>query len=173
MDDLTRLVEPLIPALRRYAHGLVREPAAADDLVQDVLERAISRWSQRRGEGDVRVWLFSIMHNLACDGFRRAARRGREVELDQAGAADLAVAPCQEAGLVQRDILKAVAALPVEQRAVLLLVGVEGLSYAEAAAVLRIPLGTVMSRLSRARAALRGGLAGARPQVAPRLKVVS
>jgi RNA polymerase sigma factor (sigma-70 family) len=160
LNDMKRLVEPQIPALRRYARALVRDPVAADDLVQDCLERAITHWSQRRQDGDVRTWLFAILHNLAVNQMRQAARRGRHDSLDVADEAALSHQPTQESPLLQRDIIKALAALPEEQRSVLLLVSVEELSYAEAARVLDIPLGTVMSRLARAREKLREAMNG-------------
>src|SRR6266404_3123525 len=77
MADMAHLIEPVIPALRRYARTFVRDAADADDLVQDTLERAISRWHQRRSDGETRTWLFTILHNLAVNHLRRAARRGR------------------------------------------------------------------------------------------------
>src|SRR5689334_8147030 len=88
MKDMLVQVEPLIPALRRYARALVRDRAAADDLVQDCLERAVSRWHQRR-DGSVRAWLFTILHNLAVSQFRQAATRGRHMPIDDAGEREL------------------------------------------------------------------------------------
>jgi RNA polymerase sigma factor (sigma-70 family) len=151
MNDMMLLIEPQIPALRRYARALLRDRSTADDLVQDCLERAIAYWQQRRQDGDARTWLFAILHNLAVNRMRQTARRGEHMGLEQAGDAVLARPPTQESQLVQRDILRALATLPEEQRSVLLLVSVEELSYAETARVLGIPLGTVMSRLARAR----------------------
>ena len=155
MADIAHLIEPVIPALRRYARTFVRGAADADDLVQDTLERAISRWYQRRSDGETRAWLFTILHNLAVNHLRRAARRGREVPLDDAGESDVAVPSAQEDALRRDDILGAVGRLPDEQRSVLLLVSIEDMSYAEAARILDIPIGTVMSRLARARAQLQ------------------
>lgn len=149
--EMVCLIEPLIPALRRYARALMRERAAADDLVQDCLERAISRWHQRREEDDARAWIFTILHNLAMTRLRRATQRPVYVALDEVEAVNLSFAAQQEDGLRHRDLLDALAQLPEEQRTVLLLVTVEELSYADAARVLDIPIGTVMSRLSRAR----------------------
>src|ERR1700680_984973 len=154
MADMAHLIEPVIPALRRYARTFVRGAADADDLVQDALERAISRWHQRRSDGETRTWLFTILHNLAVNHLRRAARRGREVPFDDAGESDVAVPSTQEDALRRDDILGAVGQLPDEQRSVLLLVSIEDVSYAEAARILDIPIGTVMSRLARARARL-------------------
>jgi RNA polymerase sigma factor (sigma-70 family) len=154
MADMAHLIEPVIPALRRYARTFVRDAGAADDLVQDTLERAISRWHQRRSDGDARTWLFTILHNLAVNHLRRTARRGREIPLDDAGESDVAVPSTQEDALRREDILGAVGQLPDDQRSVLLLVSLEDVSYAEAARILDIPIGTVMSRLARARARL-------------------
>lgn len=151
MMDMMRLIEPLIPALRRYAHALLRNPTDADDLVQDCLERAVTRWHQRQADGDARTWLFAILHNLAVTQMRQRARRGAHMPIEDTAEASLAVAPTQESGLRHRDLMTALDALPEEQRSVLLLVTVEGLSYAETADILAIPTGTVMSRLSRAR----------------------
>jgi RNA polymerase sigma-70 factor (ECF subfamily) len=154
MAEMAHLIEPVIPSLRRYARTFVRDPGAADDLVQDTLERAISRWHQRRSDADVRPWLFTILHNLAVNHLRRAARRGRELPLDDAGESDVAVPSTPEDALRHDDILTAVGQLPDEQRSVLLLVSIEDVSYAEAGHILDIPIGTVMSRLARARARL-------------------
>src|ERR1700686_4588538 len=119
MKDMMGLVEPLIPSLRRYARSLLREPAAADDLVQDTLERAISRWHQRRSDGDTRTWLFTILHNLALNHLRRASRRGRQVPFDDAGESDVAVPSTQEDALRRDDILGAVGQLPNDHGSVL------------------------------------------------------
>jgi RNA polymerase sigma-70 factor, ECF subfamily len=159
MKDMLVQVEPLIPALRRYARALARNRANADDLVQDCLERAVSRWHQRR-DGSVRAWLFTILHNLAADQFRQAASRGRHVPIEEAGESEFSGAAAQEQRLMYQDVLDKLAKLPEEQRAVLLLVAVEDLSYAEAAKVLNVPVGTVMSRLSRAREKLQQELDG-------------
>ena len=159
MNDMLFSIEPLIPALRRYARALVRNPATADDLVQDCLERAVSRWHQRR-EGALRPWLFAILHNLAVSQFRQLAVRGQHVELDAATERDLGQDAVQEQKLMYHDVLDRLAKLPEDQRSVLLLVAVEDLPYAEAAKVLNVPIGTVMSRLSRARERLHQELDG-------------
>lgn len=155
MKDMLLQVEPLIPALRRYASALVRNRANADDLVQDCLERAVSRWYQRRDDGNVRAWLFTILHNLAINQFRQTATRGRHVSIDETNEDDFQEAAVQEQKLMYQDVLNKLVRLPEDQRAVLLLVAVEDLSYADAAKVLDIPVGTVMSRLSRARERLQ------------------
>jgi RNA polymerase sigma factor (sigma-70 family) len=155
MNDMLPLIEPLIPALRRYARALLRDRAAADDLVQDCLERAITRWHQRREDGDSKAWMFRVLHNLAINRLRQAQRRGSHVAIEDAGDHLLSRPPSQEAALRHRDLLHALEALPEDQRAVLLLVSVEDVPYAEAARILDVPIGTVMSRLSRARERLR------------------
>jgi RNA polymerase sigma factor (sigma-70 family) len=161
MNDMLLAIEPQIAALRRYARALVGNAAAADDLVQDCLEKAVSHWHQRR-DGDPRPWLFAILHNLAVSQFRRQAARGPHVAIDDAGEHDLKQDAVQENQLIYRDVLEKLSRLPEELRAVLLLVAVEDLSYAGAAAVLGIPIGTVMSRLSRARERLQQELMGTR-----------
>lgn len=153
MDEISRLIEPQIPALRRYAYALVRDQALADDLVQDCLERAVSRWMLRRRDGELRAWLFTILRNHYIDGLRQRRRHGVDVVLDE--TVPLSVAPAQEFNLAVRDVFAALDQLPEDQKSILLLVGVEDLSYEETAHVLGIPIGTVMSRLSRARQKLR------------------
>lgn len=166
--DVATLIEPHIPSLRRYAWALVRDEAAADDLVQDCLERALSRWQLRRRDGNLRAWLFAILHNRFISDRRRDKRRGTPLPLEEGpeavSASDL------EAGVTRRDLLEALALLPEEQRAVVLLVGVEDLSYEDAARALGVPIGTVMSRLSRGRDKLRRYLDGERPTMLRRVK---
>ena len=169
MGDIETLVEPHIPALRRYAWALLRDDNAADDLVQDCLERALSRWHLRRRDGNVRAWLFAILHNLFISGRRQQARRGPHSPLDEL-AVEPASAADPEMGVAYRDVLAGLADLSDEQRAVVLLVGVEDLSYDEAARALGIPIGTVMSRLSRGRERLRRFIEGERPAVLRRVK---
>jgi RNA polymerase sigma-70 factor (ECF subfamily) len=169
LDEIASLLEPQIPALRRYAWALLRDHEAADDLVQDTLERAISRWSQRRREGDLRAWLFTIQRNLFLNAVRQRRTRGTQVgeeALDDVQAPGMS--PESHAGL--RDIFAGLDALPEEQRSLLLLVGVEDLSYEQAAQVMGIPLGTVMSRLSRARARLRDFMENGRGTTLRRVK---
>lgn len=143
-------IEPLIPGLRRYARGWTRDASLADDLVQDALERALKGWQWRR-RANPRSWLYAILHNVLVDHSRRQARSGTAVPVDTADQEVLPVAPQQEAAIHHRDLLAALDALPQEQRSAILLVSVEDLSYAEAAAVLSIPTGTLMSRISRGR----------------------
>jgi RNA polymerase sigma factor (sigma-70 family) len=150
MSDAQSLIE-LIPRLRRYARALVGERAAADDLVQDTLERAWSKLHLYRRGTDLRAWLFTVMHNVHVNRLR-AARPTDPLEDEMP---ELAQRATQGDALVVRDLERAVAALPVAQRQVLLLVALEDLSYEETARVLEIPIGTVMSRLARAREKLR------------------
>lgn len=154
-----------IPALRRLARGLMRDRDAADDLVQDCLERAVAKRHLWRREGPVLHWLYRIMVNRARDSQRRA--RLELVPLD-----GLATPPSQpgdqEARLDLREVQAAIGRLAPDQRRALLLVAVEGLSFAEAARVLDIPRGTLMSRLARARAQLR--LETGRPSSAGRVR---
>jgi RNA polymerase sigma factor (sigma-70 family) len=154
MSDMVSMLEPLIPALRRYARSFVKDKSTADDLVQDTLERAISHWHQRRADGDARTWVFRILHNLAISKLRQAARRGQHLALDDTAEYEVAVPFAQEDALRHRDILTALSQLPEDQRSVLILVTVEDMSYAQAARILQVPIGTVMSRLARARARL-------------------
>lgn len=144
-----------IPRLRRYAHALLGDTNRADDLVQDTLERALSRWRLWQPLGDQgtpRAWLFAIMHNL----FVNQLKAGKAIEFrPDDELPDLPTRPTQEDALALRDLTRALALMPTEQREILLLIGLEELSYLEAAKVLDVPLGTVMSRLSRARARLR------------------
>ena len=148
-------LERQVPALRRYARSLSRNADEADDLVQSCLVRALNRMATRPPAGDVRTWLFTILHNLHISRWRRF-RRAAAV-LVQGSAAEPALPASQDDHLALADVLRRLSRLPPEQREVLLLVAVEGLDYTEAASVLGIPLGTVMSRLSRARDRLHDG----------------
>ena len=168
MADPGALLEPLIPALRRYAYALVRDHAAADDLVQDTLERALSRWKSRHPDGELRAWLFTILRNLQIGNFRQAQRRGPHMAIEE--VEPLATAAQQEAALEVHDVLGALGQLPEEQKSLLLLVGVEDFSYDEAARILGLPIGTVMSRLSRARKRLRSIIEGGRVTLLRRVK---
>ncbi|MCZ2496341.1 sigma-70 family RNA polymerase sigma factor [Xylophilus sp. Kf1] len=160
-DQDTEAIVACIPKLRRYARGLVADATLADDLVQDTLERAWSRFSRWQQRGDLRAWMFGIMHNHFIDGLRTRARRPE----DSAGDAlpELPQRASQSDRLEVADLDRALQRLPAEQRAVVLLVAVEEMSYAEAAAALGVPLGTVMSRLARGRERLRQELQGRAP----------
>lgn len=148
-----------IPHLRRYARALLSDRAMAEDLVQDSLERAWSRFHLWREGSNLRTWLFTIMHNLHANLARNASRRPQSAPIDEDFA--LPVRPAQEDQLEVAAIETALDRLPEEQRQVVLLVGLEEMSYQEAAATLGIPVGTVMSRLHRGRERLRDMLTGA------------
>jgi RNA polymerase sigma factor (sigma-70 family) len=165
VDEAHRIVE-LIPRLRRYARALVSDRARADDLVQDTLERAWNKFHLWRPGSDLRAWLFTVMHNVHVNQVR--ASRDHAM-LDDEGP-EMAVAAVQGASLEIRDLERALALLSPEQREVLLLIALEDMSYAEVAAMLDIPIGTVMSRLSRAREKLRALMHGTPMNV--RLQVV-
>ena len=150
-----------IPNLRRYARALTGDAWAADDLVQDTLERACGKWRLWVVGSNLRAWLFTLMHNLFANQVRRSARQsqaGREVDVDEVGSE--LVAP-QTAPDVVLDLQRCLLRLPEDQRVVLLLVTLEDMSYAAVAAILDVPIGTVMSRLSRARSRLRDLMDGA------------
>jgi RNA polymerase sigma-70 factor, ECF subfamily len=152
-------VEASIPALRRYARALTRDGDVADDLVQDTLVRALRAEHLFHG-GDVRSWLYTILTNLNRNRLRSLSRRPALMAIDDNDAVELAG---PEAG--GRDIERALATLVEEQRAALLLVVLEGLTYREVAQVQGVPIGTVMSRLARARAQVKAYLDGLRPQL--------
>ena len=156
-----------VPRLRRYARALVGNRDDADDLVQDTLERAWAKSAMWQGVTDMRAWLFGIMHNLHVDGVRRP--KLHTVVLDE-DTPEIPVASTQTDRLAVMDLQAALERLPVEQREVVLLIALEDLSYAEVASTLGIPIGSVMSRLSRGRERLRSFMEG-RPDTV-RLKVV-
>ncbi len=165
MNEAERLVE-LIPRLRRYARALVGDRASADDLVQDTLERAWAKLHLYRRGTDLRAWLFTVMHNVHVNKVR--ATRVTDTLEDE--LPELAQRASQGDALLVRDLDRAIARLPTEQRAVLLLVTLEEMSYEEVARAVGIPIGTVMSRLSRAREKLRMMMLG--QGAAAKLKVV-
>ena len=148
-------MEECVPALRRYASALLRDRQEADDLVHECLVRALDRLHTLRNDAEMRPWLFAILHNLHVSRARRRRARGQPLSIDTAAGQALAAPPRQEEHLRVQDVVRAVERLPEDHRAVLLLVAVEDLSYAEAARVLGVPVGTVMSRLARARERLR------------------
>lgn len=154
MDDFGRLIEQEVPRLRRYAHALVRDPDRADDLVQDCLERAWRKshlWVRRT---NLRGWLMTILHNLYANAARKHNTSPGMVSLDDAGSGPV-TAPTQVETLNADALRETLAHLPPEQQQVLLLVGMEQMAYAEVAELLDIPIGTVMSRLFRARERMR------------------
>lgn len=142
-----------IPRLRRYARALIGDAVAADDLVQDCLLRALANQAAWREGASPRKWLFRILHNLHIDEARRRSRRPAEVELDHAEA--LSQPGQWQPPQAAFEITAALAVLPEDQRQALLLVTLEGFSYAETAQLLEVPVGTVMSRVSRGREKLR------------------
>ena len=143
------LIVPYIPNLRRYARALVGDRDGADDLVQDTLERAVRKFHLWR-PGDLRAWLFSIMHNVFVNQLK-SRKVALDVELD-----DNIAAPMPGATSVDiMDLQRALGCLAPEQREVVLLVALEDMSYADVSRALGIPMGTVMSRLSRGRERLR------------------
>jgi RNA polymerase sigma-70 factor (ECF subfamily) len=155
MPDQAALIEAQIPGLRRFACALLRgDWEAADDLVQDTLERALSHWNLRRPEGNLRSWLYPILYNRFLTDQHRVRRRGpHDAVTDETELPGIDGG--QHSALEHRDLLRAFAALPEEQRSVLLLIGVEDVSYEEAGRILGVPIGIVMSRLSRGRGRLR------------------
>jgi RNA polymerase sigma factor (sigma-70 family) len=167
MHEASAQLLSCLPSLRRYARALVGDRNGADDLVQDTLERGWRKLTTRRRDGDMRAWLFTIMHNLHIDQYRKPAIVTEE--LDDSTSFQ-AMPGDHTQGLQLREMDRALAMLPVEQREILLLVGLEQMPYEQVAETLDIPIGTVMSRLSRARERLRQALDGA-AAVSP-LKVV-
>jgi RNA polymerase sigma-70 factor (ECF subfamily) len=153
MNELDEQLRELIPRMRRFALSLTRNSSSADDLVQTSLEKALSAWQGKRPEGDLRAWLFSILYRQFVDAHRRSRRYSRMLALFTSTEEDYQ--PSVERTVVAQSTLGAFERLTTEQRAILLWVSVEGLSYKEVAAILAVPIGTVMSRLSRARQALR------------------
>jgi RNA polymerase sigma factor (sigma-70 family) len=154
VGEIYRNIEAEIPRLRRYARALARDMAAADDLVQDCLTRALGKLHLWQEGTDLRAWLFTILHNQYVNQVRRAVREGTAVGISETEPM-LTRAPVQGKRLELRDLERAIANLPEEQRAVILLVGLEGMRYEEVAEVLGVPVGTIRSRLSRGRDALR------------------
>jgi RNA polymerase sigma-70 factor (ECF subfamily) len=155
-DERDRLIA-CIPRLRRYARALIGERNGADDLVQDTMERGWRRLSSWQRGSDMRAWLFSIMHNLHVDQVRRPSI-ATDVLDDDTPMPPVSAAPTD--GLEIRDLESALRMLPDEQREILLLVALEEMTYDEVAATLGLPIGTVMSRLSRARHKLRAHMEG-------------
>ena len=154
MQDFARMLETEIPRLRRYAHALCRDRTAADDLVQDCLCRALTKSHLFQPGTDLRAWLFTMMHHLRVNDVRRGARQGPPVPVEDVEPI-LTEPPAQGAKLILRDLDRAMGEISEEQRQVLLLVGLEAMSYEEVATILDVPIGTVRSRLSRGRELLR------------------
>lgn len=157
MDDLSQQLHLHIASLRRYAMALIRDPVEADDLVQESLQFALAYIRKGREIKNLRAYLFAILHNVQATRYRRPGSNDEHVSIEDV-AGQLSIAPNQQDRVELNSLLRAVNELPCEQREVLLLVSLEGLRYREAAEVLGIPVGTVMSRLSRARKALQDKL---------------
>ena len=146
MNDFHRCLEAEIPRLRRYARALTRNATEADDLVQETLVRAVHKQHLWQPGTDLRAWLFTIMHNQNVNAVRRAIRDNATVDLED----------CSRTLTRQlRELERALGELPEEQRQVILLVGLEGMSYEAAATIMKVPVGTIRSRLSRGRDASR------------------
>ena len=167
------IVDLLVP-LRRYARSLTRDPSKADDLVHDTLVRALESKGSLRPNTNLRTWMMTVLHNAFIDEQRRRRVEARHADV-LVQLNDEVALPAQEGQVRLSQIRKAFDLLPEEQRAALHLVTLEGMAYADAAQVLGIPIGTLMSRLGRGRAALRafedgetGAGRGAKGQAAPR-----
>ena len=154
MSEIGSLIEREIPRLRRYARALTRATDRADDLVQDTLVRALTKGHLWQPGTDIRAWLFTIMHHQYVNTVRRQARETAMVDVEQVSSAIVATTD-PTSSLQLRELDRALACLPDEQREVILLVGLEGMAYESAAQILGVPIGTVRSRLSRGRETLR------------------
>jgi RNA polymerase sigma-70 factor, ECF subfamily len=154
MTEFARSLEALLPRLRRYARALTRDLSRADDLIQDTLVRALAKQHLYQDGTNLRAWLFTLMHNQHVNNARRNVREDNSLDVDTMAAHLVAVTdPTASRQLHELD--EAIGKLALEQRQVILLVGLEGMSYEETAAILKVPIGTVRSRLSRGREALR------------------
>ena len=153
MSEFHRLIEQQIPRLRRYARALTRNRERADDLVQDTLSRALVKEQFWQTGTNLGAWLFTIMHNQNVNNVRRAVRESGMVDMEI--SATLPATTDLTASRQMFELERALAQLPLEQRQVILLVGLEGMSYEDAAGILSVPVGTVRSRLSRGRDILR------------------
>jgi RNA polymerase sigma-70 factor, ECF subfamily len=158
MDHVLQQIEQEIPRLRRYARYLRREPDHADDLVQECLSRAIAKIDTWQPGTNLRAWLFVILRNCHINEIRREQRIVSIDDESPASGPTLTVPGSQETRVALAEVRNAYLSLSEEHREVLLLVAIEGLQYEEASAILDVPLGTVRSRLSRARQALRQAL---------------
>ncbi len=155
-QDLRSRVAMEVPYLRRFARALTGNPTLSDDLVQDCIERALTRLHLYDETRNIRTWLYTILRNLYINGLRQDIRRGPHMNIDDVSEQNFAQQPVQaEQAVIVHDISKALAQLPDDQREVLVLIAIEELSYEEAANIIGTPIGTVMSRLSRARSRLK------------------
>jgi RNA polymerase sigma-70 factor, ECF subfamily len=153
VSEFHRLIEQQIPRLRRYARALTRNRERADDLVQDTLSRALVKEQFWQPGTNLGAWLFTIMHNQNVNNVRRAVRESRMVDMEQLSPTPATTDPTASRQMFELE--RALAQLSLEQRQVILLVGLEGMSYEDAAGILSVPVGTVRSRLSRGRDILR------------------
>jgi RNA polymerase sigma-70 factor (ECF subfamily) len=158
-----------LASLRRYARALAGRHVEADDLVQDCLERAIAKADRFQPGTNLRAWLFRIMHNLYIDRVRSQEARIERCTIEDAHWS-LSYPASQTASVELRKVLEVVDELPPEQRSVLMMVALEGLKYIEVAEILDVPLGTVMSRLTRAREAVRNRVGESRKEPLRRVK---
>ncbi|KGI78284.1 RNA polymerase sigma factor [Oleiagrimonas soli] len=168
-NELDAYLRACLPRLRRFAHSLTRDQTRADDLVQAALERAVKRWDSRREPEALQAWLFSIVYRQFLDSRRRAKRYAWMLE--RLGHEE-GFAPSAQRHTEAHAMLEALDALPEPQRNLLVWVTVEGLSYREVAEILDVPIGTVMSRLSRARRALRSLCEGDAVSSSPHLRLL-
>ena len=153
-QDLCEEMVVHVAGLRRYAMLLVGDPVDADDIVQDTLMRVLAQARGWREVRELKPYLFATLHNVHIEYTRRRKRTGPSIDIDD--VVSLLSSPAtQHKRLELRDLAQALTKLPLEQREVVLLVGVEGMSYSEVAEAVDVPIGTVMSRLSRGREALR------------------
>jgi RNA polymerase sigma-70 factor (ECF subfamily) len=165
MTDFRQRLEEEIPRLRRYARALTTDASRADDLVHDTLVRALAKQHLWQPGTDLRAWLFTLMHNQNVNHIRRAIREGTSVDIEQVASLTANSDPSSSRMLF--ELRRALHKLPEGQRQLVLLVGLEGLSYEQAAEMFRIPVGTVRSRLSRGREALRELMAMNEASTAP------
>ncbi len=163
-DEFHALLLEQIPRLRRYARALTRNRDMADDLVQDCLQQALRKSELWQAGTNLRAWLFTIMHNIFVSGIRRQ-NAAPHVSAEPEGAHQPVVAASQDAAIYLQEVERGIEALPPEQREIVLLVALEGLAYGEVGRILGIPIGTVRSRLSRARGALRRYTEGLTPPI--------
>jgi RNA polymerase sigma-70 factor (ECF subfamily) len=154
MTEFARSLEAQLPRLRRYARALTHDSSRADDLIQDTLVRALAKQHLYQDGTNLRAWLFTLMHNQYVNNARRNVREDNSLDVDTV-AAHLVAVTDPTASRQLRELDEAIGKLAIEQRQVILLIGLEGMSYEESAAILNVPIGTVRSRLSRGREALR------------------
>jgi RNA polymerase sigma-70 factor (ECF subfamily) len=159
MNQVYAEIEEYLPHLRRYAMALAHNPVAADDLVQESVTRALTKARLFKEGTNLRAWLFTIMHNVHISNARRSKHIGAPIDPDIA-AATLSTGPGQEEPLLLKALEKAMQVIPDTQRVAVILAGVEGMSYEEISEHLNVPVGTIKSRVSRGREALRKALNG-------------